>query len=106
MSAEKGWDLSGTNLMGRLHRALDQANNTGVVSNEVARGLEARAEGAAPVVGGFIKGPGANLRHFAVDPRDLRPGDVYEAFRDIPGFTHEDAAGVFGAIQQGGAFGA
>jgi hypothetical protein len=106
LSAEKDWGLTGSNMMGRLHRSLDQANNAGVVTNEVARGLELRPEGAAPVVAGFIKGPGATLRHFAVDPRDLRPGDVYEAFRDIKGFTHDDAVSVFSAIQSGGAFGA
>lgn len=105
LSQTKGWGLSGKNILGRLYRALDEANYSGTVTNDVARGLTERGDPVS-IRAGFLIPSSGKARHFAVDMRDLKPQDVYEAMHDIPGFTHADAADLFGSLQKGGTFGA
>jgi len=104
LSASRGWGLNGKNILSRLHRGLAEVNHTGTLTNEAVRGLGDFGKDVS-IKSGFIIGP-KGLRHLAVDIRDLRADDVFEAMRDIRNFTHQDAVALFGAIQKGGAFGA
>lgn len=82
--------LSPQAAMKRLHGHIDEINH-------------GKYSGAT--LGPLRKGKTGKLGMYKVDTRDLSAEEIFTAFEDVPGFTPEAAADVYGALRKGSAMG-